>query len=230
MIDYTPAEADMRRLIIVRNQLDMLTYLVFVGKITPSLAAYYGVQHLVQFEKAYRRLMRHLPPEQREHVRCVAGLVSGVIEHSSGLRKVRNNWIAHLQDDDSFAEDASDFIEGAGMPGNPATHCEMHICVVAFVDTLRALLPGIAGPAVEKFNRTSDAEPKFRRFDPNRVVQDARSRLDDARKKAKQKFPCLPWDSLLGAAGVRLGQLGPDDPSAGAARGGGQCKGGEDWQ
>ena len=225
MIDYTPAEAGMRRLILIRNHLDVLCRLFECGT-APSLAFHYGPLRLVQFLDAYEDFMGGLDPRQQKLVVCAAGLVSDVHKHRDALKKVRNAWIAHPPNDGLLAEDASDFIRRVGLPVDLAAYYEMLACTIIFVDTVRALLPCIAKPAVEKFNRTDDAKPKFRCVDLGQIVQNVRSKIDIVREEAEQKCPGMEWNSLLGAAGVRLDQLGPSDPCVGAARGDGQCEGG----
>ena len=208
MVDYTPAEACMRRLTMIRNLLENLRTL-FESGIAPSTASYYGILHLAQFAGAYNGLMGHLTARQKRLVLCVTDLISGVAVHKKALKNVRDNWIAHLRDDGGFAEDASDFVGRVGMPGDPAAHYEMHVCVIAFIDTVRALLPEIAEPTAEKFNRTGDATPKYHCDGLNRAIYNACARLEAAQKRAEREFPDMPWGSLLGAAGVRLRQLGP---------------------
>ena len=225
MVDYAPAEAGMRRLIVIRNLLENLRIL-FESEIAPSTASYYGVLHLAQFADAYDGLMGHLTPHQKRLVLCVTDMISGVTVHKKALKNMRDNWIAHLQDDDGFAEDASGLIGHVGMPGDPAAHYEMHVCVIVFVDTVRALLPEIAEPTVEKFNRSGDATPKYHCDGLNRALQNARARLEAARKRAEREFPDMQWGSLLGVVGVHLNQLGPAGPGAYAARVVGPCEGG----
>lgn len=189
-----------------------------------------GVQELVQFADAYDGLMGRLTPEQKERVLCVRGLISAVAEHRDGLRALRNRWLAHPQDDDLFAGDASDFVRRSGLPVDPALYYEMLACAVIFVDTVRALLPDIAKPAAEKFNRTGDAKPEYYCDTLNRVARGVRGRVEAARKRAWKKCPGMDWDSLLGAAGVRLDQLGLGGPRTGIACGEGQRERGADRQ
>lgn len=225
MIDYTRAEAGMRRLILIRNHLDVLCRLFECGTALP-LAFHYGPLRLVQFLDAYEDFMGGLDPRQQKLVVCAAGLVSDVHKHRDALKKICNAWIAHPPDDGLLAEDASDFIRRVGLPVDLAAYYEMLVCTVIFIDTVRALLPCIAKPAVEKFNRTGDAKPKYRRVDFGQIIQNVRSKIDTVREEAEQKCPGMQWDSLLGAVGVRLDQLGPSDPRVGAVRGNGPCEGG----
>lgn len=229
VIRYTPAEAGMRRLIMIREHLGVLCRL-FENGAAPSLAFHYGVLRLVQFLDAYEDFMGSLDPQQQRRVACVAGLVSDVHKHGGSLSRLRNGWIAHLPDDDLLAADTSAFFRRVGLPRDPAAYYEMLMRTIIFIDTARALLPGIAKPAVEKFNRTGDAEPNWHLVVLGRAHQSLRASLDGVLKNAKQKCPDVEWDSLLGAAGVRLDRLGPADPGAGADRGGGRRKGGEDRQ
>lgn len=229
MTAYTPAEAGMRKMIVIRNRMDAL-YGLFEGMIAPSVAFQYGVQELVQFADAYYGLMGKLTPEQKERVLCVTDLISAVLEHRDGLRALRNRWLAHPQDDDLFAGDASEFVRRNGLPVDPAMYYEMLACAVIFTDTVRALLPDIAKPAAKKFNRTGDAKPEYYSDTLNRVARSVCGRVEAARKRAGQERPGMDWDSLLGAAGVRLDQLGPVGPKACIARGEGRRKGGADRQ
>ena len=229
MTAYTPAEAGMRRMIVIRNRMDAL-YGLFEEKIAPSVAFQYGVQELVQFADAYYGLMGRLTPEHKERVLCVTDLISAVLKHRDGLKALRNRWLAHPQDDDLFAGDASDFVRRSGLPVDPALYYEMLACAVIFTDTARAILPDVAKPAAEKFNRTGDAKPEYYSDTLNRVTRGVRGRVEAAREKAEQKCPGMDWDSLLGAAGVRLDQLGPSYPKAGIARGEEQREGGADRQ
>ena len=215
----------MRRLILIRNHMDVLCRL-FEGGIAPSLALHYGALHLVQFLDVYKDFMGGLDPRQREQVRCAAGLISDAHKHRDALKKVRNCWVAHPPDDDLLAEDASDFVRRVGLPVDPAAHYKMLVCTVMFIDTARALLPEIAEPTVEKFNSSSGAKPKFHCIDLDQIAQNLSSKLDSVRKEAEQKCPDMQWVSLLGAAGVRLDQLGPSDPDAYTARRDGPREGG----
>ena len=229
MVDYTHAEAGMRRLILIRSHMDVLCRL-FEGGIAPSLAFHYGVLRLAQFLDAYEGFMGSLDPRQQKLVACAAGLVSDVHKRRDALKNVRNGWIAHPPDDGLLAEDGSDYVRRIGLPGDPAAYYEMLVCTVAFIDTAGALLPEIAEPTVEKFNRSSGAKPKFHCIDLDQIAQNLRSKLDSVRKEAEQKCPDMQWGSLLGAAGVRLDQLGPSDPGAYAARGDGPREGGAERQ
>lgn len=216
MTDYTAAEACMRRMIVVRNHLEVLHHLAFEGGVNPSVTSYYGILHLLEFTGSYHGMMEHLNPDEKEQVLCITDLIAGVIGCQKALQEVRNNWIAHLQEYDRFIEDASDFARRVGLPDNPEAYHEMFISTIAFVDTVRALLPDIAGPAVEKFNRSGDAASTLYEFSPDRAMQNARARLEAARNNAEKKFPNLEWDLLLGAVGVRLEQLGRDASRADA--------------
>ena len=225
MIDYTPAELNMRRLIVIQNHLKGLSDL-FEREIAPSLAIHYGILHLVQFLDAYHKLMRALDEQEQGRVLCATYLISGVTKRSDGLRAVRNDWVAHLQGKGRFTEDASDFLRRAGLSGDPSAYYEMMASVIAFVDAAAALLPDTARRAVEKFNRTGDAKPKYHCVDLDRINQNIRARLDAVRERANQKFPGMQWGPSLGSAGARLGPLGPVDMTVGAAGGDGQRKGG----
>ena len=225
MVDYAHAEAGMRRLILIRNHMDVLCRL-FEGGTAPSLAFHYGVLRLAQFLDAYEGFMGSLDTRQQKLVACAAGLVSDVHKRQDALKNVRNGWIAHPPDDGLLAEDGSDYVRRIGLPGDPAAYYEMLVCTVAFIDTARALLPEIAEPTVEKFNSSSDAKPKFHCIDLDQIVQNLRSKLDSVREEAEQKCPNMQWGSLLGAAGVHLDQLGPGGPDPGAAGGDKPCDGG----
>ena len=225
MVDYTPAEAGMRRLIVIRNRLKGLSDL-FEKEIAPSLAIHYGILHLVQFLDAYHELMGALDKREKKRVLCATGLISGVTERSDGLRAVRNDWVAHLQGKGRFTEDASAFLRRAGLSGDPSAYYEMMASVIAFVDAAAALLPDIARRAVEKFNRTGDAGPEWHCVDLDRIDQNVRAKLDAVREKANRLFPGVQWGPPLGSAGARLGPLGPAGMGADAAGGGGRRKGG----
>ena len=196
MVAYTPAEAGMWKMIVIRNRMRDLYGLFDVGT-APSIALQYGVQELVQFVDAYDGLMGRLTDEQNKRVQCATDLISGVVEHRGALREMRNSWLAHPQDDGLFAEGAPGFVRRAGLPADPAAYYEMLACAVIFADTVRALLPEVAGPAVEKFNRTGDARPERYCDVLNRVACNVRGRIEAARRG--------------GGAGVPRHGLGPAD-------------------
>ena len=211
MIDYTPAELCMRRLIVIRNLLDDLNYIGFEKALAPSVAVRYGILELTQFIDSYNGLLGKLDPYQKSLVLSVAELVADVTRHKDALKKMRNNWIAHLQDKGMFAEDASAFIIKNNLPSDHGYYHEMFARIIIFVDTVQALLPEIAGPTVSKFNRTLDARPIMRAVDLEQAGRIVFAKLERVRKTAESKHPQIPWDMVLGAAGVRLEKLGVDD-------------------
>ena len=229
MTGYTHAEAGMRRLILIRDHMNVLCRL-FEEEAAPLFAFHYGVLRLAQFLDAYEGFMGSLDTRQQEQVLCAAGLVSGVHKRRDALKKMRNAWIAHLPDDSLLAEVGSDYVQRIGLPIDPADYYEMLLSTVVFIDTVRALLPGIAKPAVEKFNRSGAAKPEIRCVYPDLIAQNVRSKLDSVREEAERKFPDMQWGSLLGAAGARLDQLGLGGPGACTARGDGPCEGGAERQ
>lgn len=200
----------MRRLIIVRSLLDNLNRIRLDGRPAPSLASYYGILHLHQFVGAYHGLMGELDDGQKKIVTCLSDLVSEIDSHRDGLRAVRDSWIAHLQDDDKFTEDASEFLKRAGLPENPTWYREMSECAIVFVDAVQALLPDIAEPVLEKFDRTRDAKPVEHFFNPPLATKNVRARLELAQEKAAEEYPNCPWVSLLGTVGVGPKKLGGD--------------------
>ena len=225
-IDYTPAELCMRKLIMLRDFLDNLNYIGFKKCLAPSLVVRYGMLELVAFIDCYDRLLGNLSPQQKRLVLPLAELIADVARHRDGLRKMRNNWIAHIQDEGKFAEDASEFITRNNLPGNHRVYHEMFTCVIIFVDTLRALLPDIATPTVKKFNCTPDAMPSIDVVDLELAARNVSAKLERVRKKAVAAHPELPWDSLLGASGVCLEKLGGDYLCAHSMLGHGRQDGG----
>lgn len=210
MIQYTRAELYMRKLIMVRSLLDDLSRVHLDGRPAPSLAAYYGILHLDQFIGVYHALMGELSDDQRRLVGCLSPLISDIDAHKGGLRAVRDDWIAHLQDDDKFAEDASDFLRRAKLPENPTWYREMSECAIVFADAVQALLPDIVIQVLDKFNRTRDARPTGHVFDPQLATQNVRAKLKRAQKKAAEAYPECPWASLLGVVGIGPEKLGGD--------------------
>ena len=229
VVDYTHAEAGMRRLILIRDHMDVLCRL-FEGKAAPLLAFHYGVLRLAQFLDAYEGFMGSLDPRQRKLVVCATGLIADVHKRRDALKNMRNGWIAHPPDDGLLAEDGSDYVRRIGLPRDPAAYYEMLLSTVVLIDTVRALLPGIAKPAVEKFNRSGATKHELRCVYPDLIAQNIRSKLDSVREEAERKFPNVQWGSLLGAAGARLDQVGPGSPGACTARRDGSREGGAERQ
>ena len=207
MVDYTPAEQCMRRLIMARELLNNLKRIRLDGGSPPSFVPYYGTLHLVQFMDAYEGLMGCLTEDQKKPVTCLSDLISGIVEHKGALREVRNKWIAHLQDDGGFAEDAPDFVRRAGLPDGPMWYIETFECAVIFADAVQSLLPDVAEPVREKVGRALGAEPTKHPFDQE-VDQNTRTRLGMARKKAAIEYPDCPWASLLSILGPGPEKLG----------------------
>ena len=220
----------MLRLIVIRNSVDSLNYIGFTKLIAPSLAAKYGIIELVLFANAYNELFGKLNERQRRLVLPLSELVADVVRRKQRFKTVRNSWVAHLQDKDGFAEDASDLLRRNKLPDNLYEYHEMFTRIVIFVDTVQAVLPEIAGPAVDKFNRTHNAGRAMHAGDPEIAEQNVRARLERVRRKAAAMHPDIPWDSMLGAAGVRLEKLGGDNPYACPERMSCQPKGGTDAQ
>ena len=214
MVDYTPAELCMRRLIMIQNSLRDLNYIGFKKPLAPSLAAKYGIPELVLFIDSYNGLLGELTARQKGPVLILAELAADVIHHKDALKKARNNWIAHLQDRDRFNEDASEFAKRIGLPNNPYAYHEMFICVILFVDILQRCLPEIAGPAVAKFNRTPDASMPLLAVDPELPARNASAKLERVRKKLAATRPDLSWSALVGETGPGLEKLGGDHPGA----------------
>ena len=210
MIEYTPAELYMRKLLTLRGLLDNLDRIHLDGRPAPSIASYYGILHLHQFIGAYHGLMGALGPDQKKLVACLSDLVTDIDSRRSGLRAVRDNWIAHLQDDDKFINDASEFLRNAKLPENPTWYRGMSECAIVFVDAVQALLPDIAVPVMEKFNNTPDARPAGRVFNPWQATQNVRARLKRAQRRASEEYPDCPWAALLGILGVGPEKLGGD--------------------
>ena len=212
MIDYEAAELCMRRLIVIRNSPDCLNYIGFERRIAPLIAIRYGILNLVLFAESHNALMGTLNSRHKSLVLPLSELVADVICHKDDLGRVRNDWIAHLQGKGEFVEDASEFLGNNGLPEDPSEYYKMSVRAIVFVDTLQALLPDIAGPAVKKFNSTLDARPPMHTVDPEQVCLRVRERLERVRRKAKADRPEILWDSVIGAARVRLEKLGDDDP------------------
>lgn len=208
MVDYTPAEQCMRRLIMARGLLNNLKCIRLDGGIPPQFVSYYGTLHLVQFMDAYEALMGCLTEDQKKPVTCLSDLISGIVEHRGALREVRNKWIAHLQDDGGFAEDAPDFVRRAGLPDGPMWYIETFECAVIFADAVQSLLPDVAESVREKVGRVLGAAPPKYPFDQEEVDQNIRTRLGMARKKAAKEYPDCPWASLLGILGPGPEKLG----------------------
>lgn len=210
MVDYSPSEHCLRRLIIARNLLDVLSGIRLDGGRDPSFVPHYGVLHLVQFMDAYEGLMGRLNPDQKRLVACLSDLISDIQDHRDALRKTRNMWVAHLQDKDMSVEAPSDFVRRVGLPDDPAWYSEMFECAIIFADAVQSLLPEIAETASKKTHRTADAGPAQFVFDPEQIIQNICARLKKTRKKAEKECPNRQWDSLLSLANDRCEMLRED--------------------
>ena len=210
MVEYTPAEQCLRRLIMARNLLANLSSLRLGDGCPPMFVFQYGTMHLVQFMDAYEGLMGCLTDEQKGPVLCLSDLISGMVEHKSVLREVRNKWIAHLQDDDGFVEDAPDFVWRTGLPDDPVWYLETFECAVIFADAVQSLLPEVASPVLERVDQALGDEHMEYSLDPARLARNVQARLEKARKKAEEAHPDRPWAALLGIAGTGPERLGGD--------------------
>lgn len=193
-----------------RNLLDNLNSIRIAGERCPPFVLHYGILHLVQFMDAYEGLMGHLAPDQKGPVACLSDLICGMFDHKDALVKMRNQWVAHLQDKDMSAEAPSIFVRRVGLPEDPGWYGETFDCAVIFADAVWALLPEIAIPASKKGAITAGAGPEEYAFDPNRVARNVRDRLEKARQKAENEYPDRPWGSLLGLDGGGPNKLGVD--------------------
>ena len=212
MVGYTRAESCLRRLIMARNMLYNLNSMRLDDGSPPMFVFQYGILHLVQFMDAYKGLMGCLTDDQKGPVLCLSDLISGMVEHKGALREARNKWIAHLQDDDGFTEDAPDFLRRVGLPDDPSWYLETFECAVVFADAVQSLLPEVAKPVLERVRQTLGVEPPKHLFDPEQVIQNVRTRIGKVRKKAETKYPDRQWASLLGLVGPGPEKLGGDMP------------------
>lgn len=210
MVGYTRAESCLRRLIMARNMLHNLNSIRLDDGSQPMFVFQYGILHLVQFMDAYEGLMGGLTDDQKKPVTCLSDLICGILDREDALREARNKWIAHLQDDDGFAEDAPDFLRRAGLPDDPLWYREMFECAVIFADAVQSLLPEVEERVREMVRRALGAEPPKHLFDRMVVDQNIRTRLAKARKKAAKEYPDCPWVLLLAALGPGPEKLGGD--------------------
>lgn len=210
MVDYSPAEHCLRRMIMARNLLDILTGIRLEGGRDFSFVLHYGILHLVQLMDACEGLMGHLTLDQRRLVACLSDLICGIVDHRDALRKTRNGWVAHLQDRDMSAEAASDFVRRVGLPDDPMWYSEMFECAIIFADAVQSLLPEIVASASRKVDHTADVGPAQYVFDPEQVIQNVLARLERARAKAEKQYPDRPWTSLLSLADDRRERLEED--------------------
>lgn len=190
-------------MIAARNFLDAINGLALEMPHVPVPTFSLGITHFVEFMDAYRGFLEGLDGGQRRLVLCASGLVSWTDERGDALAAAFDRTLAVLNSGgDPGAE--PDLGGRAEPPGSPGEYHEMFACTAIFVDAVQALLPDIAEMAWGGGRGGRGGRPASYRVDTDGSARAVGARLEEARKRAESEFPGMPWDSLLGAADIRI--------------------------
>ena len=199
-----PAWLCLRRMIAARNFLDAINGLALKMPHAPVPTFSLGIPHFVEFMDACRGFLEGLDGGQRRLALCASGLVSWTDGRRDALAAAFDRTLAILYSGgDPDAE--PDAAGPAQAPDSPGEYYEMLACTAIFVGAVQALLPDIAEMA--RGGRAAGGGrgggPASCRVDTDGAAKAVGARLEEARKGAESEFPGMPWDSLLGAAGIR---------------------------
>ena len=139
---------------------------------------------LTNFINCYNSFLGLLDEKQKRYVLCLNELLPEIFSNKDGLKKLRDNWAAHIQDRDKFKHDISDMIKKEELTESTDDYLLMIGGVRAFVMALRHLFPKEWGSVCSKFYESSDANMQRSRLD-RATLQKINGRISRVCQKIK---------------------------------------------
>lgn len=119
----------------VRNTLQILLEMYDKPnhKLTASITIRYMLLELDNFIKYHTSMIGKLTEKQKKYVLCLADFLKEITKNRDTIRKIRNGWIAHIQDEDNFKQDIMDLIRESNFDRFPQDILIMGKCAICYV-------------------------------------------------------------------------------------------------
>ena len=196
MVEYDEFEQYLRKFKIIDNSLTILLDACIAPNkpFASSLITRYGCVELANFLKYYDKFLGFLNEQQKKSVLCFAGFLKEIFDNRNGLIKLRNNWTAHIQDEDKFSEDITEFIKKMNLPKNIDDYCIMICGVSMFVAALLLLFEEEFQQTRDKFNQSQDAKIEQEFIHSDLIRTDIAGKAKIAKKKIELGKVFFPWE------------------------------------
>ncbi len=142
----------------VRNTLDALLEIHDQSKheLATSVITRYIILELDNFIDSQNSMMGKLDEKQKKYVVCLSGFLEEIEKNKKVIRKIRDGWIAHIQNEDNFKEDIMDLIKNSTLETGQEIII-MGLCVIRYVDALKSVLLEEFDNANERYNATRES-------------------------------------------------------------------------
>lgn len=158
----------------------------------------YASIDMSQFVDYYTKFMKLLEEDEKEIVLRFTPLLKPIFDNRDGLKKFRNNWVGHIQEDDKFEENVADFINRINLPQKMEEYYYMIFAIKTFVDALQIIFDKDLKSLCEKFGKNDENRP----LQPNNIdlaYKKFLSKMEDCRENfpKKHKSTIKPDDDLI---------------------------------
>jgi len=192
MSKFNELEVELLRLLSIRNTLQILLELPATTEhnLTNSIVNRYAILELANFIKYQESLMGKLTKQQKKFVICLNPFLEELITNRVALKKIRDGWVAHIQDDDEFKEDIMELMKRLDFPKYSYDVIVMAKCVIYFVDGLKIIIAKEFYDANEKSNELREDSFQWLFTSEKLIKQITEQRLELVRYKLKlEGFP-----------------------------------------
>lgn len=152
-----------------------------------TMLAKYSSIEISLFIDYYAGFMKLLDQNEKEAMLCFNPLLEPIFDSQKGLKELRNNWVGHIQDDDKFEENMTDFIKRVDLPEDTGTYCYMIFAINVFVDVLRTIFAEDYNSLHDKVDKNDDENHPHRQNDVNWAHNKLRIRMADCKEKLLEK-------------------------------------------
>lgn len=192
MSDLTQLEIVLLRLLLIRNSIETL---LRVGQTSTdffaiSIMIRYLILELDSFIDAQRAFMGQLSEKQKKFVLCLTPYLKEINDSREVIRKLRDGWIAHVQNEDEFKEDIMDLIKRMNFSTSPNDTIMMAQCSILYVDALKIILAQEFEVAHEKYDMDRDDSIQTFVMDKQIINQIIQQKTEFTKKQLSlQGFP-----------------------------------------
>ena len=203
MTGYTILEQTLFRLHIIQYSLVGLQNACFtakppVDKIASSVFSRYAIVDFSQFIDYYHQLLGNLHGVQKQTALCFVPFLKELFENESGIRKLRNNWVAHIQDDDKFTKDLTELVTETGLPNDPNEYYKMSSGINAFIQAIRLILKDDFQKMTAKFNSRRDffLTGQIFNIDLESIEKDLIKKYEFVKADTASQNLSFPWEQF----------------------------------